>query len=136
MSFIVAIDGPAGSGKGTIAKAISEKMNLLNIDTGAMYRCIALQMKRENVGLEDLDKIKEILDKVDIDQKAINGELRIFLNGEDVSKDIRTEEISNFVSPVSTIQIIREKLVDLQRKCAIRKKRCYGRKRHWYKSIS
>ena len=118
MSFIVAIDGPAGSGKGTVAKLIGERLNLTNIDTGAMFRCIALQMQRENVKLEDEEKIKEILDKSNIELKTNKGILKVYLNGEDVSTAIRTEEVSNFVSPVSTIKIVREKLLMLQRKIA------------------
>ena len=70
MGFVVAIDGPAGSGKGTIAKILGEKLNLVNIDTGAMYRCIALQMLRNNIGLEDLDKVKEMLEDIDIVLKS------------------------------------------------------------------
>ena len=66
MAFIVAIDGPAGAGKGTITKLVGEKLNLLNVDTGAMYRCIALKMLRENIEIEDLEKIKEILKVVNI----------------------------------------------------------------------
>ena len=136
MSFVLAIDGPAGGGKGTIAKAMSEKMNLVNIDTGAMYRCIALRILRENVELDELDKIQKILDTTNIELKNENGEPKVFLNGEDVSKLIRTEEVSAMASSSSTLQIIREKLVDLQRKCADRKKCCYGGKRYWNKSIS
>ena len=112
--MIIAIDGPAGSGKGTVAKIISERLNFINIDTGAMYRCIALKMYENNVGLEDYDKIHEILDEIEIDFEGQS----ILLNGRDVSKEIRTVEISNFVSPVSTIGFIREKMVDLQRKLA------------------
>lgn len=118
MSFVLAIDGPAGGGKGTIAKAMSEKMNLVNIDTGAMYRCIALRILRENVKLDELDRIQEILDTTNIELKNENGEPKVFLNGEDVSKLIRTEEVSAMASSSSTLQIIREKLVELQRKCA------------------
>ena len=61
MSFILAIDGPAGSGKGTVAKILGEKFNLLNIDTGAMFRCVALEMLRKNISINDEEKIKEIL---------------------------------------------------------------------------
>ena len=117
MSFVLAIDGPAGSGKGTIAKAMSEKLNLVNIDTGAMYRCVALRIVREKVGLDELDKIQKILDTTEIELKTVDGEQKVFLNGEDVSKLIRTEEISAMASSSSTLQIIREKMVDLQRKC-------------------
>lgn len=110
--MIIAIDGPAGSGKGTAAKLVSEKLNFINIDTGAMYRCVALKMAENNIGLEDYEEIHKILDDIEIDFEGQN----VFLNGRDVSKEIRTVEISNFVSPVSAIGFIREKMVDLQRK--------------------
>jgi cytidylate kinase len=118
MGFIVAIDGPAGSGKGTIAKLLGERLNLTNIDTGAMYRCIALQMLRNNIGLNEEEKIKDILDNADIVLKSEESEYKVYLNGEDVSLAIRSEEVSNFVSPMSKLQIIRDKLIDLQRKTA------------------
>ena len=113
MSFIIAIDGPAGSGKGTIAKKVASKINAINVDTGAMFRCVALQALRENVSLEEVEKIKNILNNIDIDLKP-NG--KVFLNGEDVSKAIREEEVSKYSSPISTISDVREKLLHMQRK--------------------
>lgn len=118
MSFVVAIDGPAGSGKGTIAKLIGKKLNLTYIDTGAMFRCIALQMKRNNITIDEESRIQNILDNSKIELKIENDEVKVYLNGEDVSEKIRTEEISNFVSPISTVQIIRDKLLEMQRKMA------------------
>jgi cytidylate kinase len=118
MSFVVAIDGPAGSGKGTIAKLIGKKLNLTYIDTGAMFRCIALQMKRNNITIDEENRIQNILDNSKIELKTENDEVKVYLNGEDVSEKIRTEEISNFVSPISTVQIIRDKLLEMQRKMA------------------
>lgn len=109
--MIIAIDGPAGSGKGTIAKLLSERLKFINIDTGAMYRCVALKMLENKIDLENYDEIHKILNEIDID---FEGE-KVILNGQDVSKDIRTIEVSNFVSPVSTIGFVREKMVDLQR---------------------
>lgn len=114
MSFVVAIDGPAGSGKGTVTKIIASKKNLQYIDTGAMYRCIALKMLEENVSLEDIEKIKKILDNIQIDLEGSN----VFLNNRDVTKQIRTVEVSNFTSPVSAIGFVREKMVELQRALA------------------
>lgn len=115
MSFMVAIDGPAGAGKGTITKQIGERLGLINIDTGAMFRCVALNMLQENIDIENEQALQGILAKIKIEQKE-NGE--IFLNGKEVSKEIREEEVSKFTSPVSTITVVRQKLLELQRKMA------------------
>lgn len=112
--MIVAIDGPAGSGKGTVTKIIAEKKNLQYIDTGAMYRCVALKMLEEKISLEDIKNIEQILDNIEIDLKGS----KVFLNGKEVTKEIRSVEVSNFTSPVSTIGFIREKMVELQRTLA------------------
>ena len=121
MGFIVGIDGTAGSGKGTVTKQIANKMNLLNIDTGSMYRCVALAALRANAinGEEiDIQKVIELLDNVEI--KIINAPEgdRVFLNGEDVTTKIREKDVTGIVSPISAIPEVRVKLVDLQRKMA------------------
>lgn len=118
MSFVVAIDGPAGSGKGTIAKLVSEKIGFINIDTGATFRCVTLAMLENKVSLDENDKIKEILNKIEIDFKEKDGEKKVFLNGKDVTRKIREKEVNDFVSPVSTLKIVRENLLYLQRKMA------------------
>ena len=115
MSFIVAIDGPAGAGKGTITKLVGERLGLINIDTGATFRCVALNMIKENVDITDEDKIKEILRNISIE---IHPDGEIFLNDEKVTKRIRENDVNNLVSPISTIQIVREKLLDIQRRMA------------------
>lgn len=115
MSFIVAIDGPAGSGKGTITKQVGEKLGLVNIDTGAMFRCVTLNMLQEKIEMENENKIKKMLDNINIDLKE-NG--TVFLNGEEVTKRIRENDINHLVSPVSVIPIVREKLLEIQRKMA------------------
>ncbi len=115
MEFIVAIDGPAGSGKGTITKLVGETLALVNIDTGATFRCVALNMLQEGIKIKEEDKIKDLLEKIEIDMKE-SGE--VFLNGKEVTKKIRENEVSNFVSQVSTIQIVRNRLLEIQRKIA------------------
>ena len=115
MAFIVAIDGPAGSGKGTITKLVGEKLNLVNVDTGAMYRCVSLYMLRNNIELTDLDSIKDLLGKIKIEQKRINDTDRFFLDGEEVSDKIREKDVNQIVSQVSHIPIVREAMVKLQR---------------------
>lgn len=119
MSFVVAIDGPAGTGKGTITKLIAKEMGLLNIDTGAMYRCVALASIQKGItSLEQKEQIIEIAKKVNVQMENNNGDLTIFLDGQDVTKQIRTKEVTAFVSPVSSIPEVREFMVDLQRKMA------------------
>lgn len=118
MSFIVAIDGPAGTGKGTVTKILSKKLGLINIDTGATYRCVTLDMINKKIKIEELDKIKELLETIQIEFKNENGNQLVFLNGEDVTKKIRSAEVSDLVSQVSSIKEVRLKMVDLQRKMA------------------
>lgn len=120
MSFIVAIDGPAGTGKGTITGLISKEMGLVNIDTGATYRCVALQVVRNNIKLEETEKIIDLLDEIQIDIQSKKGEeaQTILLNGEDVTKEIRSKEVTKIVSQVSSIVKVRLKMVDVQRKLA------------------
>lgn len=115
MSFIIGIDGPAGSGKGTIAKILSEKLNLVNIDTGAMYRCVALASIRKGLKLEDQDQIIELAKKIKI---TIDTEGHTYLDGEDVSTRIREKDVSSCVSPISSIVAVREEMVKQQRELA------------------
>lgn len=117
-SFIVTIDGPAGSGKSTIAKMIAKKYNFTYLDTGAMYRMIALYVIRHNIDLENKKEIEEMLKNVKL---GIQGNT-FYLNGEDVSEAIRTPEVSKIVSPVAAIKEVRVKLVDMQREISFGKR--------------
>ncbi len=118
MNKIIAIDGPAGSGKGTIAKLLSEKLKYVYIDSGATYRCVALACLRNNIKLEEEDKIIELTKKLNI-EFTLDG--KTILDSEDVSDLIRSKEVTAIVSQVSSIVKVREILVDLQRKMAIGK---------------
>lgn len=118
MSFVVAIDGPAGVGKGTIAKIVGEKFNLINIDTGATFRCVTLEMLNRNINIDEEEKIINLLNEINIEMKKENDEELVFLNGKDVSLEIRTPRVNEFVSPVSTLKVVRENLLHLQRKMA------------------
>lgn len=118
MSFIVAIDGPAGTGKGTITKLIAKDFGLINIDTGATYRCVTLEMINQNVSINEKDKIIKISETIKIDIKNNEGIQTIFLNGEDVTDKIRCKEVTALVSQVSAIVEVRLNMVKLQRKLA------------------
>ena len=111
---VVAIDGPAGSGKGTVCKILADLENLVYIDTGAMYRCIAYLMLKNNIDISEEDKVVELAKNADI--KFVGT--KVVLNGEDVTSEIRTMEVTKIVSPVSSIIPLREVLVDMQRKMA------------------
>ena len=116
--MIVAVDGPAGSGKGTVTKGIEKELGFLNLDTGATYRCVALEALRKGVNLEEEEKIIEIANNIDIKINNESDKDIILLNGEDVSKEIRTKEVTAIVSQVSSIIPVRARLVEVQRKLA------------------
>ncbi len=111
--MIVAIDGPAGSGKGTVASILSKKLNLVNIDTGATYRCVALKALRNNLNIEDKEEIIKLSNNIDIKFDLNNN---VYLDGEDVTKEIRSKEVTSIVSPISSIVEVRKNMVDLQRR--------------------
>ena len=113
----VAIDGPAGAGKSTVAKAAAKELGYIYVDTGALYRTVALNAVRNGVADDD-EKIVQMLDKTVVELKHIDGVQAVFLNGEDVSSLIRTPEISMGASKVSAIPKVREFLLDLQRDIA------------------
>ena len=114
--FIVAIDGPAGTGKGTVTKIIAEKMGLVNIDTGAMYRCVTLDCINKNIDISNEKEMQKILDNIDIQLVHNGGTQSVILNGKDVSREIRTPEVDSLVSAVSALKIVRDKITPLQRK--------------------
>ena len=116
MGFIVAIDGPAGSGKGTITKLIAEKRNLVSIDTGAMYRCVALDCLNNEIDSTNLEGIEKILEKIQIELVKIDGEQKVFLNGKDVSREIREPKVDDVVARYAAIKQIRDKVTPMQRK--------------------
>ncbi len=119
MSMInIAIDGPAGAGKSTVAKTISKNLGIIYLDTGAMYRAVALKAIRSGLDTKDADALAGLVKDIDIRIEYNNGEQRIFLDGVDVSGEIRTPEVSIGASNVAVIPAVRIKLVELQREIA------------------
>lgn len=114
----IAIDGPAGAGKSSIAKALSKRLGYIYIDTGAMYRAVALFFLENNVADGTDSRIESLLDKLEISIKYEDGAQKVILNGEDVTGKLRLEEIGKLASKFSAIGSVREKLVALQRKLA------------------
>ncbi len=112
--IIIALDGPAGSGKTTTAREVAKKLNYIYIDTGAMYRATTLAFIRSGKELEGFD-FDSLMDNIKIELEPSESGQRTLLNGEDVSKEIRTAEVTKLASPVAAVGIVREKLVDQQR---------------------
>ncbi len=114
----IALDGPSGSGKSTIAKKLSSKLNILYLDTGAMYRATAL--KAIALGIDTLDEegVKTFIDNIDLQIKYVDGSQRTYLDGEDVSERIREPHVSMAASNISSLKPVRLKMVDMQRKIA------------------
>ena len=114
----IAIDGPAGAGKSTVAKKVAKELSFVYVDTGAMYRAMALYLLRKGVNREDPDEIGEACQNAEISIEYQNGEQIVLLDGENVNAHLRTEEVSAMASVSSAVPHVREKLLDLQRKLA------------------
>ena len=116
--YNIALDGPAGSGKSTISKIIGKKLDILCLDTGAMYRACALKCVYERISVTDESAVSSVMKNINLEVKYENGEQHTFLDGKDVSVDIRKPEISMLASTVSALGCVREKMVSLQREIA------------------
>lgn len=114
----IAIDGPAGAGKSTVAKKVAKELSFVYVDTGAMYRAMALYLLRKGVNREEPDEIGEVCQNAEISIEYQNGEQIVLLDGENVNAHLRTEEVSAMASVSSAVPRVREKLLDLQRKLA------------------
>lgn len=116
--FSIAVDGPAGAGKSTIAKAVAAKLGFIYVDTGAMYRAMALYFLRQGIDKEDEKAIESACSRVEITIRYEEGSQQVILNGENVSSEIRTEAVGNMASATSVYFPVREKLVRLQQELA------------------
>lgn len=114
----IAIDGPSGAGKSTISKMLAKKLGIIYLDTGAMYRAVALYVSRKGVDVNDRDKVVPLLSQIEIEFRGEGDEKRIYLNGEDVSAAIREHAVSKMASDVSKIKEVRLFLVEQQRAIA------------------
>ena len=118
MIYNIAIDGPAGAGKSTIARRVAKELSFIYVDTGAMYRAMALYLLRKEVNKDDTEQIGNICQDAEISIEYQNGEQIVLLNGENVNSYLRTEEVGNMASVSSAVPRVREKLLSLQRKLA------------------
>jgi cytidylate kinase len=117
--FIVAIDGPAGAGKSTVSKVLARRLGFALVDTGAIYRCVALKARREGIAFDDDVKLGELLGRVHVSFQVVGEDNHVFLDGEDVSGEIRTPENSMAASQVSSRAVVRAGLLSLQRRLAL-----------------
>ena len=118
MIYNIAIDGPAGAGKSTIARRVAKELSFIYVDTGAMYRAMALYLLRREVNKDDTEQIGNICQDAEISIEYQNGEQIVLLNDENVNSYLRTEEVGNMASVSSAVPRVREKLLSLQRKLA------------------
>jgi cytidylate kinase len=112
---IIAIDGPSGAGKSTLAKRLAKELGFIYLDTGAMYRALALKVLRQGVDLADDARLARLVESTEIDLQEVNGTLEVLLDGINVARDIRTPEVSQMASKVSALKIVRARMLDLQR---------------------
>ena len=114
-NLIIAIDGPAGSGKSTSAKLIAQRLGYLYIDTGAMYRAVTLLVLRNEIPLGNINEITELAENIDIKLEFVNGRTSVFVSGENITEEIRTKNVNSSVSEISKIEGVRTALVAKQR---------------------
>lgn len=118
MAFNIAIDGPAGAGKSTIAKKVAKELGYIYVDTGAMFRAMALYCIRNGINKEDEEAVSATCEQIEVSLSYENGEQQVLLNGENVNGQIRTEEVGNTASAISVYKKVRSKLLELQRRLA------------------
>lgn len=120
MGFNIAIDGPAGAGKSTIARRVAEKLSFQYVDTGAMYRSIAWYMLKNGIRPEDEEGLTDACRRIKLDVRYVDGSQRMILDGEDITEKLRTEAVGNMASAAGAMACVRERLLNLQRDLAAR----------------
>ncbi len=118
MGINIAIDGPSGAGKSTLSRKLAERLNYIYVDTGALYRTVGLYILRKKIDPSDVEKVEAALPEIEVSLRYINGEQYVYLNGEDVSSDIRIHEVSQYASLVSAVPAVRRFLFETQRRLA------------------
>ena len=113
--FIITIDGPAGAGKSTVSKTLAKKLNYIYLDTGALYRALAYKTLKLKISLDDVSAIANLCSSTTVVLKNIDGQMKVYVDGEDVEEKIRTEEVGLAASKISTFAVVRERLLNLQR---------------------
>ena len=118
MSYVVAVDGASGTGKGTVTRYVAEKLGLVTIDTGALYRCVTLEALNSNIELDNVEELEKIAKTIKVDLQVVDDKQLVIINGEDVSIEIRTPRVTNNVSVVSAVKEVRAEMVRIQRELA------------------
>ena len=118
--LIITIDGPAGAGKSTVSKILAKKFNYIYLDTGALYRALAYKALKTGISIDDPASLENLCASTEVYLRNVHGQMKVYVDGEDVEKKIRTEVVGLTASKISTFPIVREKLLDLQREAGVR----------------
>jgi cytidylate kinase len=113
--LVITIDGPAGAGKSTVSKILAKKLDYIYLDTGALYRALAYKTLKLKISLDDISALADLCSNTTVALKNIEGQMKVYVDGEDVEKKIRTEEVGLAASKISTFAVVRQRLLDLQR---------------------
>ena len=117
--LVVTIDGPAGAGKSTVSKILANKLDYIYLDTGALYRALAYKALKLKISIDEVSSLADLCSTTSVVLKNIGGQMKVYVDGEDVEQKIRTEEIGLAASKISTFAIVREKLLNLQREAGV-----------------
>lgn len=128
--LVITVDGPAGAGKSTVSKKLAQQLSYIYLDTGALYRAVAYQLFVEAVSPDNAKALSDLLRRINISLKNMEGKLNVFINGENITEKIRNEEIGLLASKVSAIPIVRQSLLSIQRDAGAKRGNCCRGKRY------